>query len=146
MLSCSQFSPLQIELAFLYTSYDSWQSSSFRHHSQAATNRIKAIHLILDRQVLTRHTLLSLDIWYPPLNSNSVLMTLEHMPLLSLLSTIHIHMISSKDYGIPLIHSLIKLSPSPRHIRGGIHNLGPQDLGVEVWAKRIESYDWIFYR
>jgi hypothetical protein len=149
-LSRAQSSPLQIEISFLPSffgyitpviSRDSSQSTSFRDVHQAATNRIEGIKLIFDHQVLRRCAFLILRL-------DTIFFGDEGSPkavtnVLPLLSSIHFYSFGIRDHTLPFIQSLIKFSPSLRHIRCD-SNLGPQHLGVGMWAKRIESYGWIY--
>ena len=64
------------------------------------------------------------------------------MTILPLLSSLDIHT-SADNIGLHFVRSLIRVSPSLRHIR--TKNLRSDDLGAGMWTKRIESYGWVNY-
>ena len=144
VLSRAQSSPLQIEL-FFHRHPLSLSKEIFSHPSSlwwghhASFNRQEAIKLIFNSEILRRCTFLllgklSLDI--------QQLLTKE--TVLPLLSSLHIDGVTLHNHEIYLVQSLIRVSPSLRHIRCHSSNLSPQDLGVGMWAKRIESYGWMY--
>ena len=144
VLSLAKSSPLQIE--FFFSPYplvvnrdNSSHPSSLWWGFQAASNRKEAIKIIFDGQILRRCTSLVLGNvsfhYQGPLTIETVL---------PLLSSLHIDDTSLYDHEIHLIQSLIKVSPSLRHIRCRSSNLSPQHLGVGMWVKRIESYGWVY--
>ena len=138
VLSRAQASPLQVELSLsnFEIGKDDPQSSSLRYGPQAYANRKEAISLILNDKTLTRCTHLALDYEGSP-------RLVENMTVLPLLSSLYIgKWLEYSQYAI--VRSLIKLSPSLRHIRW--HRACPpfEDLDVCVSTKRIESYDWLY--
>ena len=139
----SKSSPLQIELFFrgypLVAKVKSSHRPSLCWGHDASSNRQEAIKLIFNNEILRRCTFLVLG-----RVSLNCLEPLTIETVLPLLSSLHIDEITPYSHEIHLIQSLIKVSPSLRHIRCHSNNLSPQDLGVGVWAKRIESYGWIY--
>ena len=145
VLSHVQSSPLQIELSFsnsanLSVGHNSSQSSSLRYGPRASVNRDEAISLILSHQILRRCTYMVLGNCYTFLDFPKVV---ENMPVLPLLSSLDID-ISLENIGLHIVQSLIKVSPSLRHIRCHNNTLGLQDLGAGTWTKRVESYGWVY--
>ena len=143
-LSRSQASPLQIEISLGRHSYcvirdDSSQSSS-SHHS--ASNRDEAISLILDNRILRRCTYIVLRSYPTSIDHVRPPMVLENMTILPLLSSLYMGP-SLDNAGIHIARSLIKFSPSLRHIRCCSNTIGPQDFGIGMWPKRIESFGWV---
>jgi F-box-like len=148
VLSHVQSSPLQIELSFSGSAIfgggsESLWPSSFYHGPQASANRVEAIKLILDNQVLRRCTFLVLGNCHLPFDHQSSPVAVESMTVLPLLSSIHIYATGLGHHERRFIQSLIKLSPLLRHIRCTGNGVGPQDLGEGRWARRVESYGWI---
>ena len=148
VLSHSQSSPLQIELSFItyaesVSGNNSTLSSSLRRGPQASANRFEAAKLLLNNRNLQRCTFLILGSGFVSFNFQGPLMAVEEMTVLPLLSSLYIDR-TIGDREIRFIHSLIKFSPSLRHIRCESSNFSLQDIGLGVWVKRIESYGWIF--
>lgn len=144
-LSHAQSSPLQIELslgsyAISDSSNTSSRSSSLLRGPQVSSNRIEAIKLILSNHTLKRCTFLILGKSFIAPEFQIPLRMVEEMTGLSWL-------VIDRDLDIHRIHfvkSLIKLSPSLRHIRCDTWYFGPQGIELEVRVKMIESYGWIF--
>jgi len=144
VLSRAKSSPLQIELFFngyplAVTTENFSYPSSLLCGLQAPSNRREATKLIFNGEILTRCAFLVLGNvsfhYQGPLTIETVL---------PLLSSFHIYETRLDNHEIHLVQSLIKVSPSLRHIRCHSSNLNPQDLGVGIWAKRIESYGWVY--
>jgi len=145
VLSHVQSSPLQIELSFsnsanLFVCHNLSQSSSLRYGPRASANRDEAISLILSHQILRQCTYMVLGNCYTFLNFPKLV---ENMPVLPLLSSLDID-IPLENIGLHIVQSLIKVSPSLRHIRCRNRTIGPQDLGVGTWTTVIESYGWLY--
>ena len=143
VLSRARSSPLQLEFSFDNLRFfvgSPAQSASLCQGPQAIGNRDTALALILDNQVLKRCTLFVLG-------SNQCYVTtapsIDNMPVLPLLSSLYIATTAPGNHALQLIRSLVKVSPSLRHIRCHRSLRGPQDLGVGVWMKRIETYGWV---
>ena len=144
VLSRSQASPLQIEIFLSSYSHcvvrdDSSQSSSLRH---SAGNRDEAISLILNNQILRRCTYIVLGSCSTSIDHDPLSMVVENMTILPLLSSLYIGT-SLDNAGIHIARSLIKFSPSLRHIRCRSDMTGPHNFGIEKWTKRIESFGWV---
>jgi hypothetical protein len=139
VLSRSRSCPLQVELSFI--------SNELLHHNkyssgtllmpepQATANRIKAVKLIMDDQILKRCTGLVLANHFLPFDYQNV-------AVLPLLSSIRTYSLGRRDREILFIQSLVDLSPGLRHIHCS-HGLSAENKGVGLWTKRIESYSWI---
>ena len=147
ILSRSQASPLQVELSLSGYSIvgldmDSPQPSSLRYGRQAAANCNNATSLILNDKILRRCTYFALRCDKDSFDYAGLPMVVENMTILPLLSSLYIDG-QLKESGFQFLRSLIKFSPSLRHIRWyNIHQcIG--DLEVGVWTKRIESYGWL---
>ena len=147
VLSRAQASPLQVEI-FLghYSHYGvprgSSQSSSLRYWPRAAANREEAISLILDNQILRRCTSIVLGSFSLPSDYDRPQTVVKNMTILPLLSSLYIGR-SMCESGLHIIRSLIKFSPSLRHIRCRSNMIGPQDFGIGMWTNRIESFGWV---
>jgi hypothetical protein len=147
VLSRAQASTLQIQLSFsehpaFYAGDDSPQSS-LRYGPQASANRDQATSLILNNQILRRCTSIVLGNIYTFVGPEGPPLVVENMTILPLLSALYIDS-SLRNVGLHLVQSLVKFSPSLRHIRCYSGNIGPLDLAVGVWTKRIESYGWVY--
>ena len=135
----SRSCPLQVELSFLSlaipyrTEYSG--SASFMPGPPGSANRIKAIKLILDDQILGRCTELVLANDFLPFDY-------QNTTVLPLLSSIRTYSVGKGDDKILFIQSLVDLSPALRHIQCD-HSLSAENKGVGLWTKRIESYSWI---
>lgn len=144
-LSHARSSPLQIELslgsyAILDSTNNSSPSSSLLLGPQVSSNRIEAINLIFSNHTLKRCTFLILGSSFIAPELQIPLRMVEEMTGLSWL-------VIDRGLDIKKIHfvrSLIKLSPSLRHIRCDTWYFGLQGIELEVRVKRIESYGWIF--
>ena len=143
VLSRARSRPLQLEVSFddrISFIGGPAQSASLRLGYQAPANRGTALALILDNQVLKRCTLFvlrSYQIYFTPIPP------IDNMSVLPLLSSLYIDATACGDPALQLIRSLVKVSPSLRHIRCHRSSTSPQDLGEGAWMKGIESYGWI---
>ena len=140
VLSRSRSCSLQLELSFQSNSNavsrGVWiSSSSLIRGPYAAANRIKAVKLIIDDQILRRCTDLVLENEFLPF---------EHLnaTVLPILSSIQTFSVNLGGHEHKFIQSLVNLSPALRHIRC-IHSLSAENQGVGLWTKRIESYSYI---
>ena len=135
----SRSCPLQVEISFLSlaTPYRNAYSSStsLMPGPQSFANRIKAIKLILDDQILGRCTELVLANDFLPFNY-------QNTTVLPLLSSIRTYSVGKGDDEIIFVQSLVDLSPALRHIHYD-HSLSAENKGVGLWTKRIESYSWV---
>ena len=134
-LSRSRSCPLQLELSFHFNALSygqSGSSSSLIHGPHVAANRIKAVEMILDDQILRRCTSLVLKNEFLP----SEHLNATVLPLLSSIQTFSVNM---QDHELLFIQSLVNLSPALRHIRCN-RTLSAENQGVGLWTKRIESY------
>ena len=102
---------------------------------QGFDNRIKAVKLILDDQVLGRCTELVLANEFLPFDY-------QNTTVLPLLSSISTYMVGKTDDETLFIQSLVDLSPALRHIHCD-YSLSAENKGVGLWTKRIESYSWV---
>ncbi len=144
VLSRSQASPLQVELSTggipdLGAPKYPPQSSSIRYGPQAAANRDEAFSLILNNKILRRCTYLVLRCFHAAFPHSGLPMVVENETILPLLSSLYID-VWQPGPGSDFFRSLIKFSPSPRHIHFGRYQ---GDLEVGVWTKRIESCVWL---
>ena len=144
VLSRARSSPLQLELSFndhIFSIGGPAKSASLRRGTRAHANRGTALALILDNQVLkrcTRFVLRSYEIHFTPTPP------IDNMSVLPLLSSLYIDATACGDPALQLIRSLVKVSPSLRHIRWHRSSTSPQeDLGVGAWMKGIETYGWL---
>jgi len=140
VLSRSRSCTLQLELHFRFylVSCDvTGSSSSLIHGPHVAANRITAVKMILDDQILRRCTSLLLVNNFLPFDHLNV-------TVLPLLSSIQTHLVRITDRELLFIQSLVNLSPSLRHLRSITRSLSAENQGVGLWTKRIESYSSIF--
>jgi hypothetical protein len=139
VLSRSRSSPLQVEISFFFAldleSDKYCSSTSLMHRPQAFANRIDAVKLILDDQILKRCTCIVLANRFLPF-------VYQNATILPLLSSVRSYCQYPEDHELQFIHSLINLSPALRHVRVP-HSLSPENRGVGLWTERIESYGWI---
>ena len=147
VLSRSQASPLQVELCI--GGHAAWgvskvtpRFSSLRYGTQAAANCNEAASLILDNKILRRCTYFALAGHETPFGFAGWPIVVENMTVLPQLSSLYIAGCLMNS-GLRIVQSLIKFSPSLRHIRWLGSGQGPQDIEVHVWMKRIESYGWL---
>ena len=142
VLSRARSSPLQLELSWFNFDTDHDHPvppTTLRWGPLASSNWVTALALILDNQVLKRCTYFVLAAYEDPVPAA----LMENLSVLPLLSSIYIDKNAWSKYGFQLIRSLVKVSPSLRHVRCHRSSLGPQDLGEGEWMKGIESYGWI---
>jgi len=146
VLSRAQASPLQVEISFgTYKTFvhpnNYSQPSSLRHWSQADANCDEALSLILNNQILRRCT--SIVLGNCPISGldDKLPKVVENMTILPLLSSLYIDQFMNES-GLQIVRSLIKVSPSLRHIRCRHSTIGPQNFGIGMWTRRIESYGW----
>jgi hypothetical protein len=138
ILSRSRSCPLQLELSFQFSALPSHlrgSSSTLIHGPYIAANRITAIQMILDDQILRRCTSLLLgNNFLPSHHLNTTV-----LPLLSSINTLS-PKISGRE--LQFVQSLVNLSPALRHIRcNGC--LSAENRGAGLWTRRIESYSRI---
>ena len=139
VLSRSRSRPLQVEISFLFLAMryrnENNSTASLMPGPQAIDNRIKAVKLILDDQILRRCTDLVLANVFLPFDY-------QNATVLPLLSSIRTYSVDRRDREILFIQSLVDLSPALQHIHCD-HSLSADNKGVGLWTKRIESYSWI---
>ena len=139
ILSRSRASPLQLELylngdSTFDINKDSPQSSSLR----------EAIGLILDNKVLTRCTYLVLRCYNIRFDYAGWPMVAQNMTILPLLSSLYIDAWLTES-GFYTIRSLIKFSPSLRHIRWHGDVEGPEELDEWVCTKRFDDIGCLYW-
>ena len=140
VLSRAQASPLQVEIHF--SRYSHWEFSSRSAWREAIANRDEAISLILNNQILRRCTCIALGNTSPFFEHDRPPTVIENMTILPLLSSLYISP-PLDNPGDHTARSLIKFSPSLRHIRCRNSSISPQDFGTGMWTKRIESFGWV---
>jgi F-box-like len=144
VLSHVQSSPLQIEILFRGHGISRpGNKTSLKVGRHVSANRVEATKIILDNQVLRRCTSLVLGKFHLPYEDEPLPVAVDDMTVLPLLSSIDIYAIRPNKHELHFIQSLLKLSPSLRHIRCN-DSLSLQKLGAGIWTKRVESYHWIF--
>ena len=137
VLSRSRSYPLQIALSFLSDpsrrGNDS-SSASLMRGPQATSNRTKAVKIALDDQILRRCTRIILANDFLPCDH-------QNTTILPLLYSVQTYFVRMNDRELLLVQSLVNLSPALRHLRIRSHrSVSPEDRGVGLWTKRIESY------
>ena len=149
VLARAQASPLQVELCIRgYSTFGVSKvtpRSSLRYGPLAAANCDEAISLILDNKILEHCTYFALvcrDSRYDFAGWPIVVANMTIRPLLSSLDIFG----SLKHSGLHIIQSLIKFSPSLRHIRWCYSDQGLEDIEVGVLTEKIESFGWLHPR
>ena len=142
VLSRTRSSPLQLEFSWYNDDTypdQSVPSTTLRWGPLASSNWVTALTLILDNQVWKRCTYFVLQ----SCEEEVPVALIDNLSVLPLLSSLYIDETTWSDHGLQFIRSLVKVSPSLRHIRCHRFSTRPQDLGVVAWMKGIESYGWI---
>ena len=150
-LSRSQSSPLQIRIGAVLCFDGDHAPTSFSHKLLGPTNYTEAIRIILGDEILGRCT--SITFGEDPIPSDDpsnraaveaiTVAAVEAITVLPLLFTIRITTFRLTKHELCVLQSIARRSPSLRHIHYRYSDMSPQELGVESWAKSIETYGWV---
>ena len=143
-LSRSQSAPLQILVHYPNIESGDVAPTSLWHKSLGRANRIEAIKLILSNEILRRCTSITFGNDPIPPDDLGYQVAVEAMTVLPLLSLIRIPAGRLKKHEIRVIQSLARCSPSLRLMYCRYGDMSPLALGADSWAKRIETYGWVY--